>query len=110
MWLALARLETYTNARAVLNKARENIPTNRKIWISASRLEEAHENFKMVPKIIDRGRFELSLCSYTSISVAMVTAIGSLQANGVEINREQWIKDAEECDKTRGVHTAQVIM
>ena len=72
------------NARAVLNKARENIPTDRKIWISASRLEKAHENFKMVPKIIERGRFELSLCSYTSISVAMVTAIGSLQANGVD--------------------------
>ena len=51
-----------------------------------------------------------SLCVVTLISVAMVTAIGSLQANGVEINREQWIKDAEECDKTGGVHTAQAIM
>jgi pre-mRNA-processing factor 6 len=26
LWLALARLETYDNARKVLNKARENIP------------------------------------------------------------------------------------
>ena len=39
----------------MLNKARENIPTDRQIWISAAKLEEAHENFHMVPKIIERG-------------------------------------------------------
>lgn len=39
----------------VLNKARENIPTDRHIWISAAKLEEANENDRMVPKIIDRG-------------------------------------------------------
>ena len=37
-------------------------------------------------------------------------ALGSLQVNGVEINREQWIKDAEECNKTGATHTAQAIM
>lgn len=37
-------------------------------------------------------------------------AIGSLQANGVEINKDQWIKDAEECNKTGSIHTAQAIM
>ena len=41
----------------MLNKARENIPTDRQIWITAAKLEEAHENFHMVPKIIERGRF-----------------------------------------------------
>ena len=40
----------------VLNKARENIPTDRHIWISAAKLEEANENFHMVPKIIERGK------------------------------------------------------
>jgi len=39
----------------VLNKARENIPTDRHIWISAAKLEEAQENYHMVPKIIERG-------------------------------------------------------
>ena len=29
LWLALARLETYENARKVLNKAREHIPTGK---------------------------------------------------------------------------------
>lgn len=69
----MARLETYENARRVLNKARENIPTDRHIWITAAKLEEANGNTQMVDKIIDR-------------------AITSLRANGVEINREQWIQ------------------
>jgi pre-mRNA-processing factor 6 len=39
----------------VLNKARENIPTDRQIWITAAKLEEANGNTNMVAKIIDRG-------------------------------------------------------
>uniref|UniRef100_A0A8C3Q4T7 Pre-mRNA-processing factor 6 n=1 Tax=Geospiza parvula TaxID=87175 RepID=A0A8C3Q4T7_GEOPR len=89
--LALARLETYENARKVLNKAQENIPMDRHIWITAAKLEEASGNTQMVEKIIDR-------------------AIKSLRANGVEINREQWIQDAKECDKAGSVATCQAIM
>ena len=55
MWLALAHLETYENARKVLNKARENIPTDRQIWVTAAKLEEANGNTKMVEKIVERG-------------------------------------------------------
>ncbi|CAJ0965970.1 unnamed protein product, partial [Ranitomeya imitator] len=91
LWLALARLETYENARKVLNKARENIPTDRHIWITAAKLEEANGNTQMVEKIVDR-------------------AITSLRANGVEINREQWIQDAEECDKAGSVVTCQAVV
>ncbi|KAJ8408111.1 hypothetical protein AAFF_G00263390 [Aldrovandia affinis] len=91
LWLALARLETYENARRVLNKARENIPTDRHIWITAAKLEEANGNTQMVEKIIDR-------------------AITSLRANGVEINREQWIQDSEECDKAASVATCQAVI
>ena len=39
----------------MLNKARENIPTDRQIWIAAAKLEEANGNENMVPKIIERG-------------------------------------------------------
>lgn len=86
LWLALARLETYENARKVLNKARENIPTDRHIWITAAKLEEANGNTQMVEKIVDR-------------------AITSLRANGVEINREQWIQVGvgEDCQRQPGV-------
>jgi pre-mRNA-processing factor 6 len=91
LWLALARLETYEDARKVLNKARENVPTDRLIWIMAAKLEEAHGNISMVDKIIER-------------------AIKSLQANRVEINREQWLADAVECDQSSSPRTCQAIV
>lgn len=91
LWLALARLETYENARKVLNKARENIPTDRQIWTTAAKLEEANGNRHMVEKIIER-------------------AISSLSANGVEINRDHWFKEAMEAEKSGAVHTCQIII
>ncbi|XP_013383916.1 pre-mRNA-processing factor 6 isoform X3 [Lingula anatina] len=91
LWLALARLENYENARKVLNKARENIPTDRQIWVTAAKLEEAHGNTHMVEKIIER-------------------ALNSLRANMVEISRDQWIKDAEDCEKSGSIHTCQAII
>ncbi|XP_057325398.1 pre-mRNA-processing factor 6 [Microplitis mediator] len=91
LWLALARLETYENARKVLNKARENIPTDRQIWTTAAKLEEANGHIQMVDKIIQR-------------------AIESLKANGVEINREHWFKEAIEAEKSGAIHCCQVII
>ena len=41
LWLALARLGSYANARVVLNKARQAVPTDASIWITAAKLEEA---------------------------------------------------------------------
>lgn len=38
LWLALARLSNYENARKVLNKARTAIPTEPLIWITAAKL------------------------------------------------------------------------
>lgn len=55
--MALARLESYENARRVLNKAREHIPTDRQIWIMAAKLEEANGNVVMVDRLIERGSF-----------------------------------------------------
>lgn len=91
LWLALARLETYDNARKVLNKARENIPTDRGIWITAAKLEEANGNEVMVTKIIDR-------------------AIQSLSSNGVEINKELWMKDAMDTEKSGSIQTCQAVI
>lgn len=91
LWLALARLETYENARKVLNKARENVPTDRQIWTTAAKLEEANGNHAMVERIIDR-------------------AITSLSANGVEINREHWFKEAVEAEKGGHVHCCRAIV
>ena len=55
MWLALARLETYENAKKVLNKARMVISTDPQIWITAAMLEEAHNNEEATRAIIKRG-------------------------------------------------------
>jgi len=76
-------LETYDNARKVLNKARENIPNDRQIW--TAKLEEVNGNKHMMKKIIEH-------------------TISSLSANGVEINREHWFKEAMEAEKARAVH------
>lgn len=84
-------METYENARKVLNKARQNIPTDRGIWITAAKLEEAQGNHQMVDKIVER-------------------AISSLTANGVELNRDQWITDAVECDKAQSYMTCRAII
>lgn len=42
------------NARKVLNQARQTIPTEAAIWVTAAKLEEAHGNDAMVAKIIAR--------------------------------------------------------
>ncbi|VDL63845.1 unnamed protein product [Hymenolepis diminuta] len=91
LWLALSRLETYEQARVVLNKAHEAIPTERQIWFAAARLEEANDQKERVARIIDAG-------------------VQSLKANMVEINRDEWIKEAEECEKAKSILTAQAII
>lgn len=37
-------------------------------------------------------------------------AVQSLKANMAEINREHWLKDAEECDKAKSTTTCQAII
>ena len=77
---ALARLETYEQARKVLNKARETLPTEPAIWITAAKLEEANGNGAMVGKIVER-------------------AVKSLGNHGVSVDREYWLKEAEAAEK-----------
>ncbi|CAL2047807.1 unnamed protein product [Caenorhabditis brenneri] len=91
MWLALARLETYDNARKVLNKARVHIPTDRHIWLTAARLEETRGQKDMVDKIVSK-------------------ALNSLRTNQVEINRDQWLKDAIDAENAKCPITCQAII
>ena len=48
LWLALAKLETYKKAQAVLNQAREANPTEYTIYIAAAKLEEAQGNVQLI--------------------------------------------------------------
>lgn len=90
-FISLTYCFRYENARKVLNKARENIPTDRQIWIAASRLEETRGESNMVDKLIDR-------------------ALLSLRANKVEINRKHWLEDAIDAERAGCRLTAQAIM
>ncbi|GAB2274984.1 Protein STABILIZED1 [Dionaea muscipula] len=91
LWLALARLETYDNAKKVLNKAREKLSKEPAIWITAAKLEEANGNTAMVGKIIERG-------------------IRALQREGLVIDREAWMKEAEAAERAGSVATCQAIV
>ncbi|KAL6211299.1 hypothetical protein ACLB2K_016526 [Fragaria x ananassa] len=90
LWLALARLETYDNAKKVLNKAREKLSKEPAIWITAAKLEEANGNTS-VGKIIERG-------------------IRALQREGLVIDREAWMKEAEAAERAGSVATCQAII
>ena len=81
MWLALAKLETYENARKVLNMAREAIPTEPLIWITAAKLEEfCNPNPEdVVERIVEK-------------------ALVSLSQYQVVIERSKWLKDAEDAE------------
>ena len=103
-------METYENARRVLNKAREHIPTDRQIWIMATKLEEANGNNAMVDRLIERGSFSSKFSSDFTFVFLLLLALASLTANMVEINREHWIKDAIECEKAGSIHTAQALI
>ncbi|KAI8890653.1 hypothetical protein K501DRAFT_236210, partial [Backusella circina FSU 941] len=91
LWLALARLESYENAQKVLNKARAAIPTSHEIWIAAARLQEENDKPEMVERII-----------------AMATK--ALSQSGVVLDRDQWIEEAEKCEKNGSVLTCQAIV
>eukprot|EP01126_Amoeba_proteus_P045842 TRINITY_DN5154_c0_g3_i1.p1 TRINITY_DN5154_c0_g3~~TRINITY_DN5154_c0_g3_i1.p1 ORF type:complete len:862 (-),score=175.28 TRINITY_DN5154_c0_g3_i1:403-2988(-) len=91
MWLALAKLETYENAKKVLNKACKRIPTEKAIWIAAAQLQEANGNVEGAQNVIRK-------------------AVKSLAAHGVQIDRDQWMKEAETCEKANSVVTCRSII
>ncbi|CAL0332905.1 unnamed protein product [Lupinus luteus] len=91
LWLALAWLETYENAKKVLNRARERLSKEPAIWLTAAKLEEANGNTSMVGKIIERG-------------------IRALQREGLVIDREAWMKEAEAAERAGSVVICQAII
>ena len=92
MWLALARLETYENARRVLNQAREAIPTEPAIWLTAAKLEEAHgHGAELVDRIVSK-------------------AVRSLASYQVVIDREAWLKEAESAEQAQAPLTCAAVV
>lgn len=91
MWLALARLESYANARRVLNDARKQLPAEPAIWITAAKLEEANGNEAGIEMIVKR-------------------AVRALAQHNVVMEREQWLAEAEAAEKAGSIRTAQALV
>eukprot|EP01118_Nematostelium_gracile_P005397 TRINITY_DN1709_c0_g1_i2.p1 TRINITY_DN1709_c0_g1~~TRINITY_DN1709_c0_g1_i2.p1 ORF type:complete len:505 (+),score=129.94 TRINITY_DN1709_c0_g1_i2:345-1859(+) len=90
MWLALANLETYQNAKKVLNKARQTLPAETQIWITAAKLEEANGETERVYKVIQ-------------------SAIAFLQKH-IKIDRKEWLEEAYKAEHSNSLHTCQAIV
>ena len=132
MWLALAKLETHENARRVLNQvsatytsicililtytfiysltlthlliqiilympiscsqAREALPTEPLTWIAAAKLEEANNSGAgIVDRIIEK-------------------MLASLGQHEVVIGREQWLQEAQQCERSGALLTCAAIV
>lgn len=91
MWLALARLETYDNARKVLNRARKELPSDRSVWIAAAKLEESQNHGEMVDRIIEK-------------------AVRSLDKHDAVVTRSQWLQEAEAAESAGAPLTSAAIV
>eukprot|EP01129_Flabellula_baltica_P014603 TRINITY_DN7031_c0_g1_i1.p1 TRINITY_DN7031_c0_g1~~TRINITY_DN7031_c0_g1_i1.p1 ORF type:complete len:938 (-),score=246.41 TRINITY_DN7031_c0_g1_i1:65-2878(-) len=90
-WIALAKLQPYEDAKKVLNQAIYVIPTDRTLWITGAQLEEANDNLEGVEKVIRN-------CITTYIQ------------QGVNIDRDEWLKEAMSCEKMKFPSVAQAII
>jgi len=91
LWLALARLESYENAKRVLNNARKHCPTDPAIFIAAAKLEESNGQLAIVDNIIKK-------------------ALKALEFHKVVIDREQWMCEAAKCENSGFPKTCQGIV
>lgn len=82
LWLALARLQEYEQAQATLIRASELHPTERRIWLAAAKLQEAAGNKQLVGAVIKM-------------------AIEKISASGLEIKRDEWLREAMDADRAR---------
>jgi pre-mRNA-processing factor 6 len=91
LWLRLAKLEEFDEAKNVLNNAISTIPTDHTIWISAAKLEESQGNTKKVSDIVKR-------------------AFKKLIKMSAEITREQWLQEAIDAQELGSPHTSEAII
>lgn len=92
LWLALAKLEDYEAAKKVINRAREAIPDNYNIWVHASKLEEANDG------------------TLDKINLIMDRAFRVLIKRNMNLTREAWIQEAQNCEIAGSPITAIAII
>jgi pre-mRNA-processing factor 6 len=113
LWLTLARLETPENAKSVLNSARKRIPTSHEIWIAAGRLAEQTASDQSGVKMEEDDEEARTLRQKklsAQVDKVMAAAVSSLTKNQVILTREQWLQEAEACERDGSPLTAQAIV
>lgn len=103
LWLALARLETPANAKKVLNSARKAVPTSHEIWIAAGRLLEQEANNP-------EKSSDLKIKELAAVDNTIELAVRELRKHGVLLTREQWLKEAEQCESQGSIRTCEAIV
>ncbi|WAR16561.1 PRP6-like protein [Mya arenaria] len=100
LWKLAVEMEDEEEARIMLSRAVECCPTSVELWLALARLE----NYSNARKVLNKARENIP-----TDRLIWVT-LNSLRANMVEINKEQWLKDAEDCEKSGSMHTCQAIV
>lgn len=104
-------METPKNAKAVLNTARKRIPTSHEIWIAAGRLAEQDATASDVKtEDDDEARAEQQRKLAVQVDKVMAMAVSSLTKAQVILTREQWLQEAEVCERDGSPLTAQAIV
>jgi pre-mRNA-processing factor 6 len=86
LWIKLASLSDFEHARNVLSKARSKLPHEIQIYISAAHLEEQHNNFEHVEKIIRKA--------YKTIEKHSLS-----EKDAEKMDLMEWLKLAEASEK-----------
>lgn len=104
LWLALARLEAPEQAQKVLNKAQAAVPTSHETWIAAGRLieQEAVRDTKLT---VDERNAKFNI-----VDGIIARAVRTLRSKGVLLTRDQWLKEAERCEKEGSPRTCEAIV
>eukprot|EP00924_Labyrinthula_sp_SR-Ha-C_P007136 augustus_masked-scaffold_8-processed-gene-10.7-mRNA-1 protein AED:0.38 eAED:0.42 QI:0/-1/0/1/-1/1/1/0/957 len=105
MWLALAKAEAidgeFTKSKQVLNAAREEIPSEPKIWIAACQLEEK--------EFLSSNGGDMNELN-TKLEMIMKKCLKSFKKRNVFISRNRWLEAAVEAENQRSYQTARAII
>jgi pre-mRNA-processing factor 6 len=109
LWLALARLETPERAKKVINQARKKVPTSHEIWIAAGRLIEEQARLSLNEDGSDKTDAQRA-AELEKVDRNMELAVPQLRKHGAMLTRDQWLAEAEKCEAEGSLRTAEAII
>lgn len=94
LWLNLINLSPYKEAKAVLNKARKALPAERKVWITALKLEER----------------ENSAVSAQKLSSMMSKGISELEKHSEKVPVDIWLAECAAAESEGFAKTCEALV